>query len=335
MSMQEFILEKFSEDPLLKMIDRMGFREDLLHTDYFENIHLEGSYSTKEACSILGLPEGKDWMFRNYLKRHDLNEYLDVGKVGNQHRFDYSNLFKFNMIFLLVDKGKKTPMDIALEVGMKHESYMEREPISNKRTINPNAAPSVYTEAGNGYESLLNDMENLKTMFLLNQYKEKKAEYLQVIKDAKRIKEDWTKDMEDTVEKIEILELSRELNEGLNNTPSFLQKEIKKVQLKRKKFLFFGPTIEDEYVDETAASEIQVSAPENLEKIYDNLKDRRDKLEREKETLFAASDIQISKHQKLLAELDEKTQPLLSRLDTEDTFVRSSLFIEGDGDKEE
>mgnify|MGYP000374411975 CR=1 FL=1 len=65
---------------------------------------------------------------------------------------------------------------------------------------------------------------------------------------------------------------------------SVTQKEIKKVQLKRKKFLFFGPTIEDEYVDETAASEIQVSAPENLEKIYDNLKDRRDKLEREKET---------------------------------------------------
>lgn len=336
--LRELLEEKFSDDPLYKTILRMDLKEQLFSGDFYNNIHTEVSYSTREATNLLEL-DGRDYLLRNYIKRNDLNVYLAIPRIGTQLRMDYKILFKFKMIFLLVEHGK-APLDIANIVGTKVESYTSSyKPYNQSNTINPNTMPSQEPGIAEEFEDLNDKLENLQKLFILNQINQQKKEWLDKITDATRRREVWEKDISEVIEKIEIIEWTNQLHTQSAASPSISKEVLKRIDQNRPKEslwskLFGGKSADPLDVDalyketaETVYNNLKGSMPESIEGKYEELKKKREQLEKIKEKVYLEEKEAKEKFGPLVKKLESKSTNLLDALDPEDSTFKTMIDI--------
>lgn len=345
--LKEFIEEKLKDDPLFKTLERMGLKEHIYQGSLFEQVHVESSYSTREATFLLDL-DGRDYQIRNYIKRNDLHVYLDVPRVGHQLRLDLISLFKFKMIFVLVEKGGKSPIDIASIVGTRVESYSPLRTATNKNSINSSMPmPSNDSSYSEELDEMQEKLDNLQNMFLLNQLKHQKKEWQERISAAEQQQVEWEKSISDVIEKIEIIEWTHTIQKQAASNPTITKELIKKIDRERPKenlwSKLFGVKriqVDIEAMFNEVATMIEAEASsgpvisDELNEKYTELKSRRTELEKKKEEIHLA--VQKAKEQYLpkIKQLDEKTNKILSRVDVEDQVFQTMLEVSSGAEEE-
>ncbi|UAL49753.1 hypothetical protein K7887_22570 (plasmid) [Sutcliffiella horikoshii] len=345
--LKDFLEEKLQDDPLYKTLVRMGLKEHIYQGSLFQQVHLESTYSTREATFLLDL-DGRDYQIRNYIKRNDLHVYLDVPRVGHQLRLDILSLFKFKMIFVLVEQGGKSPIDIASIVGTRVESYSPQRAVnSSKNTINSSNLPSTESSYTEELEDMQDKLDNLQNMFLLNQINQQKREWHEKIDAAEKQKVEWERAISDVIEKIEIIEWTNNLQKQAATNPKVTKELLKKIDSERPKEslwskLFGVKSIQvdletmfeevSKMIEEEASSSPGI--PEELSEKYTALKNKRSELEKKKEEVYLA--VQKAKEQYLpmINQLEKKSNDILSRLDTEDQTFKAMLEVSSGTEEE-
>lgn len=113
-NIKDIYIDEFKNDPVYKMVHDSRL-EGYLFPDSLLEIDVNKTYSTIEVAKFINR---KDSTIRNYFT-NELIDYIQPEKVGNLYRLDYIMIFKIHMISLLFDKGKKSRVQIAYELGLK------------------------------------------------------------------------------------------------------------------------------------------------------------------------------------------------------------------------
>lgn len=133
--------EKFKSDPVFKAISDRGLMEMLFNDEhYFSAINLQGSFSTKRAAAILG-ETNKEYKLTNLLAREKLRDYFQVFRKNDKshYRYTWDSIFRFKMIFTLMDQANLTPSDI--------DDIVNEPTLVRKEQAKPSPNPYDVSEA--------------------------------------------------------------------------------------------------------------------------------------------------------------------------------------------
>jgi hypothetical protein len=308
LSMVERLRIEFKNDPLFTYIQREGYETLLFEDDLYNKIFPESIYTTIDAARLL---KTKDWQLRNYLKSHNLNSYIEVGKVGSQHRFDYRNIFKFKMILLLVERFNKKPIDIAYIVGIENH-------VTHYEVNDPYKMPNREVTPVNHSSNINND--DIKKFLILMQLQYQKELIERKIKEKQNEIEKWEREINDTVDKIELLELIKHTNiQNTKQNAAFITL-MNKQQSKGifKLFTRNKENIEDEYnklIKEKEHDDYKHMLPDNINELYNKLVDKRMDLENRKEIIFEKIGKKIKQYNMHKKDIENKIGELKKDID--------------------
>lgn len=220
------ISEKFKDDPLWEQINMSDLTDYLFPNDLMNKLNVTTTYSLSQAAEILKV---RDHNLRNYLNRHDLIDYIKPERAGKLYRLDYRCVFKFHMIFILVNHGKRTPTDIAsyagtvVEVGHTTARPSFREaPVNDQRGV---TSDNHFSDMG----KLQKRMEVLeKSMFILN-WERLIDQSKNELEKSLRYIENWEKEIALLGQEIESIELKKQLKRQEKKTQELIKESHKAV----------------------------------------------------------------------------------------------------------
>jgi len=104
--MDEYLTSEFGQDPLFKLIKRIGATDELFD-EHIMNLNFGIEYSTTDIEHWYCNDELKPATMRSWIKA--LEEYIEVRTVGNRGvlRLDYRAVFRVRMALLLREKNYK------------------------------------------------------------------------------------------------------------------------------------------------------------------------------------------------------------------------------------
>ncbi len=321
---KETLTDEFRNDLLFIYIQQEGLEHELFDDNiFYQKIRKNVSYSTKEAASLLGLGN-KDWTIRNYLNRYNLDEYVQIGKVGNQMMLDYDSVFKFKMIFLLRDLKNKKPVDIAGIVGTTPTEF---EPTTHKANPFRNST------------DLSNDVNNHSTveLLLLSNLSQQRQQIEKNIQEIHQKRDTWYKEISDVTDKITLIEHMKYQEDYFKKNQKFLIDALEEQSKKGGVFSFLKKNRSTVFssLKENMEQEQNTDTQNDTEDNYKKLIQRRDKLEKEKDELFQNSEKRLAEYRRKMDKIDGKVNDIYSKLDSNDPVMEtlsSIQYIEVDND---
>lgn len=320
-SMKEILTETFKDDILWRQIHNLNLEEHLFPESLLKELHLEDTYYTAKAATILGLPDNNAQPIRNNLaeNRKNVREYVQATRTQKQWTFDYKSLFRMHMYFILNLKGKMSPKEISHYLGNEVEEIVtERMSRSRNNVINEKRELSGPDKSSR-YDERLERIENqLIYQSRLNNLLTLQREY----EEANRKVTDWELLMELVNYQLEIAEMKRrelrsekkqlqlfkesfkkfnEINE--NNRPSLL-----KVIFSKNTAHTFDH--EETFAEVAAASEVNLDGESPSQELTDinqeieELKQKKKSIENEKESLTRNKKLKKEAYENFKKQLD-------------------------------
>ncbi|MFJ6414436.1 hypothetical protein ACIQLG_16775 [Terribacillus saccharophilus] len=302
--MKNLLEQTFKEDPLRTEIAYWKLDEELF-TKSILNMSTTAKYSTMEASTILARA---DSTLRNYF-RSEINDYINPEKIGRFFRLDYISIFKLHMIFILMDKPKKTLSDIGYLVGITGA-------ISNQ-SYTP---PKSREVEDYGYDDLdiAEEISTLKKMITIQSLKssvfEKQYNLDNSVKKVQLI-ENEIKHIDSQIDNIKLsrnnqaLEKKyyRMLDNSLRN--SMAAKNEQKWSLKN---IFKGPDNIPVDVDEVMAKAEQTAQEEvsAFKKEFDSQLEEKYSLKKVKEEELAVAKEKVERDQLQLEDIQSRFQSI-------------------------
>lgn len=301
------INDKFNNDPLREQIKISGLDEYLFPDRLIEKLNTNNTYSLSQAAEIL---EVRDHNLRNYLNRHYLDEYIQTERLGKLYRLDYKCIFKFHMIFILVNHGKRTPTDIASYVGTKVEVGNATLRNNRERAVNDSNNLSNEFNNSNEYEKRL---ENIEKSILMMNWERMVEQARNNLETSIRKVKDWETKLTLIGREIENLELRKQIEKQEKRTSELIKESHKRVGLinnKQASFsfknLFIKPKIEEVDYDKVL-NEAEIKADKSVAAYsYENIDEKINALRgemaelQEKKTELIENKNQMESHYKEL-----------------------------------
>jgi len=128
--MDEYLTSEFGQDPLFKLIKRIGATDELFD-EHIMNLNFGIEYSTTDIEHWYCNDELKPATMRSWIKA--LEEYIEVRTVGNRGvlRLDYRAVFRVRMALLLREKNYKLQR-VCQYAGVQP---MDPEVINSRRSL--------------------------------------------------------------------------------------------------------------------------------------------------------------------------------------------------------
>lgn len=323
------INDKFKNDPLLEQIKISGLDNHLFPDRLIEQLNTNNTYSLSQAAEIL---EVKDHNLRNYLNRHYLDEYIQTERLGKLYRLDYKSIFKFHMIFILVNYGKRTPTDIASYVGTKAEVGNTTIRSNRERAVNDSNNISNELSNSNEFEKRLENIEKSILMMNWERMVEQAKNNLEI--SIRQVK-DWENKVTLIGREIENLELRKLIEKQEKRTSELIKDSHKRIGLinnKQATFsfknLFMKPKIEEVDYDKVL-SEAETNADKSVAtysygKIDDKINALRseiNELQDQKQELIENKNQMESRYKELQSELHK----FKNTLESDDTSKKEGI----------
>ncbi|MCK2000252.1 hypothetical protein MZM54_02475 [[Brevibacterium] frigoritolerans] len=308
--LRNLIEDRFKKDPLMDQIRMSDLEDYLFPEEILSKLDTTNTVSLKDAAQILKV-EGHN--LRNYLNRHDLDGYIQSLRQGKLYRFDYKSIFKFHMIFILTQHGKRSPADIASYVGTKVETGPTTYRDNKKGAVNDPDLP-----AREGIDtSTEKRLKSIEKMILIMNWERNVEQSKKELEISVRKIEDWERNIAYLGQEMEILEMKKLVQKQDKRVSEIVTESHKKISANKDggfgfKNLFFRTKVEpidyEKVMNEVATSvDNKLRELPGLQSIDNNIKKLRKQLEEEqdkKEELFKHKEEKKKNYERLLQDLE-------------------------------